>query len=747
VKHARHVGRPRSGFLKASPFFCTSSTANESPVRRFLADRIPLAPLAPRSQPWAAALLIGMYAALFLALPIHAGDTDLWYHLNSGRYFVENGALPDHSFFSFVSPPRPWVDYFWFFQLVVYGVYSAWGYAGLVVLRATVFTAALATAALLYPRDETGRPQPGLCIGITLLAFFLFSRYTLVRPHTLSYLLVLVFLWVLERRPRWRPLLPALAVFWVNVHGITYPVLYAIAGAYLAEEMWQRLRAGKKAPGVQAATLMLCFLAPLATPHGSALLRLPFVPTEFAREYINELQPIPLGHWFDFGVAGMVPDQGAAFVLLALATLAGLYQSFRSKKVRISHLLLLLAGAVLLVRGARFRYEFVLLSLPFALSEGGLPALGRFVRRSGARLVAVALFLMLANGLFVHAALVNRGAWPFDPKNLPVGVCRFLQQEARGGTLLQHPNLGGYYQWALGSRFRIYMDMEVPFLFTDEDMFLATHMIEDPKIFGLLVSQYSPRFVAIPLGAKAFQEKVLPKFRQYKPIFFDNSSVLFVDANQEPGLARKFELREVRPFDLAGRKMDQLLEGADQAGFRNEIQRVLEIHPENGLANQIMAMWMLRQKEYGKALRYADQVAAWFPASPRGHKLRGDALRGLKRFDEALEAYRQATRHSDGPVAEAAWRQMGLIYAETGDAKQAYRCFSRSIFPYRPTTNHKDLYFLGTAAFLADRLPEAYTLLRLARYKLPPGDSEWRSRVERQLRLVEAQTRKQERFP
>ncbi len=701
----------------------------------------------PRLEALVAGLLLGTYAFLFLGLPIHAGDTDLWYHLNSGRYLAEHGSVPDHSFFSFVEPPRPWVDYFWLFQAVVYWVHAAWGYVGLVVLRAALFTTALLTAALLYPRNRAGRPLPGLCAGLTLLALFLYPRYTLLRPHTVSYLLVLVFLWILERRPRWVPLLPLLSVLWVNVHGITYPVLYAVVGAYLAEQVWGGLRTRQRTHPWATAALALCFLAPLATPHGTALFRVPFVSTEFARQYINELQPVPWQRWFDFSVRRMVPGQELVLGLLAAAASAGLFHGIRKGKARPAHVLLFLAGIVLMVRGARFRYEFVLFSLPLAFSEGGLPAFGRAACRTGTRFLLVGVLVITTNAVFAHSVWLGRGAWPFDPQGLPVGVCGFLRREARGGTLLQHPNRGGYYQWALGDRFRIYMDMEVPFLFTDEDMFLADHMMEDPRVFGALAERYRPRFVAVPLGAKVFEEKVIPEFPRYRPVFFDNAAVLFADADQEPDLVREFELRAVRPFDLAGRRLDQLLEGADQAGFREEILRVLRIHPGNGLANQIMAMWMLRQNEYEEALRYADRVVAWFPASPRGHKLRGDALRGLKRFPEALRAYRRAIRRSVGPLAEAAWRQMGLIYAEQGDARRAYRCFSRSIFPYRPETDYKDLYFLGTAAFLAGRLPEARTLLRFARFKLPPGDSEWRERVERQLALAEAGARGERREP
>src|SRR3989338_4257043 len=68
--------------------------------------------------------ILFLYAAIayyFLPWPIVASDTDLWYHLNGGRYIMEHHALPtDSSYISFVTPPRPWVDFYWLFQILVY---------------------------------------------------------------------------------------------------------------------------------------------------------------------------------------------------------------------------------------------------------------------------------------------------------------------------------------------------------------------------------------------------------------------------------------------------------------------------------------------------------------------------------------------------------------------------------------------------------------------------------------------------
>ena len=47
------------------------------------------------------------------------------------EHLLATGEIPDTSYFSFLSPPRTWVDYYWLFQALVYSLYEAAGYGGL----------------------------------------------------------------------------------------------------------------------------------------------------------------------------------------------------------------------------------------------------------------------------------------------------------------------------------------------------------------------------------------------------------------------------------------------------------------------------------------------------------------------------------------------------------------------------------------------------------------------------------------
>lgn len=86
-----------------------------------------------------------LYALLvFAALPLGAlvltnkADPDLWMHLRAGRLMVETCAVPRHDPFSFALNGAPWVDHEWLFQLLAYGVFAAFGTAGLMAAKGLV---------------------------------------------------------------------------------------------------------------------------------------------------------------------------------------------------------------------------------------------------------------------------------------------------------------------------------------------------------------------------------------------------------------------------------------------------------------------------------------------------------------------------------------------------------------------------------------------------------------------------------
>ena len=127
--------------------------------------------------------------------------------------------------------------------------------------------------------------------------------------------------------------------------------------------------------------------------------------------------------------------------------------------------------------------------------------------------------------------------------NLPAGVAAFLNRVDRGGKVLNDPNTGGYLQWMLYPKYKIFMDMEVPFLFTDEDMVTAVTMFGDRQVLSGVLARYEPDFITVRNNDRGFKRVMEEAFPHYTIVFFDDHEVLYVDSRKHPDLAREFELR------------------------------------------------------------------------------------------------------------------------------------------------------------------------------------------------------------
>ncbi len=379
------------------------------------------------------ALLFAAVALGALRWPIVAVDTDLWYHLNAGRQIAADGAIPTSAFFSFLRPSPDWLDYYWLTQLGLYGVHALGGPVALVLLRAVLALGTLGFALALLRTGRTPESLPWGAFVFTLAGLYVLERFTAIRPHAASYLLIAVFLYLLEsRRALWA--LPGLAILWVNLHGIEYPVMGLILGAYLAEAFFARLGA---APETRAASpralapVLLAMLCVLATPHGLALLATPFTEVSFAGQYIEELRPVDPASLFQLSQTGLLITQTTLRSLLLLLAAVACLASLRRSTLRPAHLLLLAGGSVLLLRMQRFSIEFVLLALPllgaFRPPTLALAAVPRWLAIGLAALLACLPFRYLAE------VLDTRCTFPLCARELPDGAVAFLDRAGATG--------------------------------------------------------------------------------------------------------------------------------------------------------------------------------------------------------------------------------------------------------------------------------------------------------------------------
>jgi tetratricopeptide (TPR) repeat protein len=673
--------------------------------------------------------------------PLSDADTDLWFHLDNGRYILTQGKLPSSSFFSFIQPPRACVDYSWLFQVMVYGVHQFAGHVGLIVMRNVLCLSLCATVFLFLARGGARQPTLRYSIFATVLLFLAFLPRSLnFRPHAFTYLLAALFLFILENGRRTRWILPGLALLWVNVHGITFPVAVVMSLCFVAESFVDCLR--KPGPGrwksaaLREAPVLVACAAGLANPNGWRLFRLSLQDTNYTVQYVSEGRFFTLEDLSSFGVTGLVPAyQSLWLAVIVLAAVCFLVVATR-RELSLSQALLFLAAVVLLFKGMRAAHEGAVLALP-VLRDGGprRPALAGSDSAAAASSIPawsagwapkalLTLVLLLVPFLALRESFRIQARYPVTYRLLPRGIATVLNRWDVGGNVLSHPNTAGYLRWELKPKYRIYMDLEVPFLFTDEDFFLGANAFTDPIVLKKLVDEYHPPFIASPLVHGGFQD-VIRNFPQYRPVFLDDVDVLFADAAQNPTLVERNELKELNPYELNQPNLAPVLGLKNLDRLLSELNRLLSVFPESGKINFLLGMVANLRGRSNEALPYADQVIAQFPDAPAGYSIKGDALKALGVHDKAVEVYRQSLdRLGNRPERKSTLREMGRSYLALGDNEHAYKAFEQAVNVFAPDSTIDELRDLGLAALRSGRREEALFALKLARDKVPEENRE-----------------------
>jgi len=143
---------------------------------------------------------------------------DLWLHLASGRYIVQNLEIPKIDIFSSTLIGQPWNNHEWLFQIIIYKIHSWGGFDGLIYLRIGIV---LLTMLLLFGISFKRERQ--LIPIISLFMVLLVYQYRLIlRPDSFSTLFFVVYLMILflfiERKwSIW--VLGFIQLLWVNIHG------------------------------------------------------------------------------------------------------------------------------------------------------------------------------------------------------------------------------------------------------------------------------------------------------------------------------------------------------------------------------------------------------------------------------------------------------------------------------------------------------------------------------------------------
>jgi len=203
---------------------------------------------------------------------------DLGRHLKLGQVVLHCLCVPQTNLFSYTNPNFPIVNHEWLGEVIFYLVSVVFGVNGLLVFKMFLVVSA---ASILY----SVALKRGSLFWVTvfsLVGISLFSMRFFVLPELYSYLLVAIFVFLIEKFKLTRDIrllwiLPILEILWVNMH--IYFILGVILFGFFFLEEWIHQ---KKFPQTQFIILIAILLATLINP---SFIRGALLPFTFQTNY------------------------------------------------------------------------------------------------------------------------------------------------------------------------------------------------------------------------------------------------------------------------------------------------------------------------------------------------------------------------------------------------------------------------------------------------------------------------------
>lgn len=393
------------------------------------------------------ALVILLYLIASVQAMWPVDDPDMWWRFRTGQWMVENRSVPFEDYFSTYAMGKPWIEYSWLFELLIYGVHELFSLPGVVYL--VVGMALIITFLAHQLVRRSGLP---LAAEVALVAAAIGAMKPLMTPRPWLFTIVLfsIELLIIDRVRRsgksqllW--ILPALFALWANLH-IQFVYGLAVQGLLIAEAVLvmvfprsaARIVAPALAPGRLLLVLVACIAATFLTPYHYLVHQqvLEYVGQTGLFRNISELHPMFFRS----------PD---SWLVLLLTLTTAFVLGWRRKWLPYPTLLFLM-GAVLAFRARRDTWVLALTALwvigdsARTLWQGRSFAFGKAQMAAGAIAVAVVLFC-----LSIARQISESSLQAFVEQKFPVRAASYVSANQLPGPLFNDYDWGGFLLWSL----------------------------------------------------------------------------------------------------------------------------------------------------------------------------------------------------------------------------------------------------------------------------------------------------------
>ncbi len=632
------------------------------------------------------ARLVCIFLVLCLALCAGlrtVGDNDMGWHLATGRWIVQHHAVPRTDVLSFTSAGTEWT-YPPFAGVLLYLVYSAFGYAGLSWLCAL---ACLAVVVYLVRRGELASAL------LTMLAVGSIATRTAPRADlftTVFFAFFLGELWAYHRGLRSRLwLLPVLMLLWVNLHPGFIAGLAAI-GAYLLVEATDLLFVARR----NAAVARLRRSWPWLAASAAITMVNPWGPKIYAAALgmldtggssqgkingniaIAEFRGVPISTHLLYQLIDVRhPQFGFTWLLVVAIVLAGLFFWNRQIGAGIVVLFVLYAALVHARYSALFAITVATLG-PTLLEKFFTGRSEASTKRSSPPLAqapsAVAILLTVffcAVGVLQIADFVsNRTYIVFNPDVrfgagasswLPARAATFILREQLPKNVFEDYQLGGYAAWSLGPKYPDFIDGRGVNPDLAIEQFNLYSENPDSQAWQNEADRWNLNVLLVATaGLRGLENLDMYKFCQstaWHPIYMDDVSMVFL--RDTPGNSPWIDRTKI---DCSTQTINPPASASPAA--------LHEFYLNSGALFYVLH----RDQDSAEALSHAE---ALYASDPNVHLLKGLLFEREQQFSEAEQEYRASLAiNENGGV----WYSLGRLYGNEGRNADALQALGRA---------------------------------------------------------------------
>jgi hypothetical protein len=540
---------------------------------------------------------------LFFLAPIV--ETDLWWHLASGREIVSSGAIPLTDPFSFTFAGEQWISHEWMWDVIHWSAYRLHPDA---VTWLTVLVL-LAIFVVTFFGGRTLGASEFACAVALLIAATGAHWFLSIRP--LLFTLLFVGVIMLTRDRPWAPLLwPLLVLIWVNMHGGFVFGIGAIGLLAVVRTAEASLRGRRlviqRGPWIAVG---VCLLVWMINPWGWTILGYPL-------DYLSDTGYKEIGEWhapdlgFDprnyegqFWLAALLAGGGAALVARRDAY-----------PVALCSVTLLMA-----VTSRRFIPLFLVTSAPlvavfvselFDRAASKRPVLRSRAAAIGAPIVGLALAVTLWSGVKIAPDSLDR--WTGIDRFPQAGV-EYLRALGSPERVLNAYDWGGYLILH-APEMKVFFDSRANTLYDEEILQHYTSFLEGRGDLTALTQRYAPDVALVQHGpiVAALQELPAP----WSVVYDDGTAVILLP----PGSPLAVPQPETVLPEGPGREMilaRRAKANGDLDSAAEHLETVIEMNPLLVRAYADLARVQLLRAKPLEAARIIDDGVRSYPRQRR----------------------------------------------------------------------------------------------------------------------------------